>query len=186
MYPSNNYQGLLVFEKKGKVCLLWRRAGISIPGVFSVESSNGKVFTKASSLVAFFDADGAKSALGARPEFRASTLGTKSIIFYVHGRKGGVFATMTKGGSWKVTAEPTLFRGLTVCLKLPAKGEKKSKTIAFSQRGSRSIFLASSTNDLERFRDLGDVLSARRQKFDVSALTPLFTERTKEGIALVY
>ncbi len=186
MISSTIYQGLLTFERKGKVRLFWRSTRSSFPGIFSVESNNGKVFKKSSSMVGFFSVDGSKLALGNDPMMRASVLGTKTILSFV-GPKKEVSLALAKGSdSWRVTATPDLFRGPTVLVKIPARAGKKSSIIAFSTRGSRTIFQARSSDDLEKFRDAGDVVDARRGKFDASQLSPLSAMLIPRGILLVY
>ncbi|MDP2838285.1 MAG: hypothetical protein Q8O53_03360 [Candidatus Moranbacteria bacterium] len=186
MTPSNIYQGLLTFEKQGKVHLFWRSTRSSTPGIFSVESSNGKNFKKSSGAVSFFRVDGTKLALGSAPILRASMVGTKTVLSFVNSQKEVLFVAPTRGGSWKVIATPVELHGPTVCLKLPAKGGKKSRIIAFSARGMRVISQGSSLRDLEQLKDAGDVLEARRQGFDTTALLPLWTELIPQGILLVY
>lgn len=187
MLPSDHHQGLLVFEKKGRVYLFWRSTGLSTPGIFCVESRDGRVFNKRGSLVTFSRADGAKAVLDESPALRSSTLGTQTILSFVNAKKELVFVRVLPSGSWKITNTTAFFHGPTVCVKLSAKSGKKGTTIAFSSRNNRVIFLAKTTSDtLNRFRDAGDVLSARRSKFDVSVLSPLFTEAIPQGILLVY
>jgi len=186
MISSTIYQGLLTFEKKGKVCLLWRSTRSSPPGVFSVESNSGKIFKKSSFIVGFFRADGSKLALGTDPVLRASAIGTKTVLSFVGSRKEAMIAGMKRDGSWQVVATPALFGGATVYVKVPGRKGKKSSIIAFSSRSSREIFQARSSGDLERFKDAGDVLEARRQSFDTTALLPLWTELIPQGILLVY
>lgn len=187
MLSSSHHQGLVVFEKKGKVYLFWRSASLSTPGIFCVESRNGKVFNKGASLIAFYRVDGTKAVLDERPELRSSVLGAKTVLSYVNAKKEVVFVDVIRSGSWKIATTTSLFHGPTVCVKLPAKGEKKSTVIAFSSRNSRVIFQAKTTSETpSRFRDSGDVLVARRTKFDTATLLPLSAELLPQGILLVY
>ncbi len=71
-------------------------------------------------------------------------------------------------------------------VKVPAHAGKKSKLIAFSSRSSRAIFQGRSTDGLEDFRDFGDVVEARRGRFDASNLSPLVASMVPQGILLVY
>lgn len=186
MSSSRAYQGLIVFEKKGKPCLFWRPVRSTLPSVFSVESTSGKVFQKTATAVSFFDADGKKIALSETPFLRASTVGTKSILSFVGNKKEVSFATLKGTSSWQVVATPDLFRGATVVVKVPAHAGKKSKYIAFSSRNSRAIFQGRSADSLDDFRDFGDVVESRRKHFDVSDLSPLLAMMVPQGILLVY
>lgn len=186
MSSSRAYQGLIVFEKKGKPCLFWRPVRSTLPSVFSVESTSGKVFQKTATAVSFFDADGKKIALSETPFLRASTVGAKSILSFVGNKKEVSFAAPKGTSSWQVVATPDLFRGATVVVKVPAHAGKKSKYIAFSSRNSRTIFQGRSTDGLDDFRDFGDVVEARRKHFDVSDLSPLLAMMVPQGILLVY
>lgn len=150
-----------------------------------MESQTGKTFKKSASLITFFNLDGTKKMLGADAVLRASTIGAKTFLFLTE-KKQTSLLTLTRGESWKVVAEPTLFQGPTVMVKLPAIGGRKSRYIAFSSRGSRVIGEASSLGSLERFKDEGDVLLARRSRFDAQNLTPLYADIVPQGILLVY
>ena len=187
MLPAKSYQGLLAFEKKGKVQLFWRSSEPTTRGVFSFESSDGRSFQNPFSFIALHGTNGAKTVLGKQPLLRASTLGTKTVLTFVDDSKMLAFATGGRDGSWKVSATSSLFDRATVLVKLPAKGEKKSLTIAFSSRNSRVIFQAKTTSpDLNRFRDSGDVLAGRRKRFDTTALSPLYAGLINQGILLIY
>lgn len=186
MSSSRAYQGLVVFEKKGKPCLFWRPMRSTLPSVFSVESKSGKVFQKTASAVSFFDADGKKIALNETPFLRSSTVGTKSVLSFVGNKKEVSFATLKGTSSWHVVATPDLFHGPTVVVKVPAHAGKKSKYIAFSARNSRTLFQGRSADGLDDFRDFGDVVEARRKRFDAADLTPLLAMMVPQGILLVY
>ncbi len=186
MLPIKNYQGLLVFERKDKVHLFWRSTEKSVPGIFSVESNDGKKFKKHASFTALFRADGTKTILGNAPALRASTLGTKTVLFFIDNNNQGVLATIRRGDSWDIAAEIPLFRSPTVFVKLPAKAGKKPVVIAFSARNSKTIFQAHASDILKHFRDVGDVLEAKRGAFDTSTLLPLSAEVIPQGILLVY
>ncbi len=187
MLTVTNHQGLLVFEKKGRVSFLWRAAGRTTPGIFCVESADGKVFKKQGGLVTFFTADGIKTMLGATPDLRASMFGTKTVLTFVDQKKQLVFADSGRNGSWKTLSTTTLFQGPTVGVKVPAKKNKKATIIVFSRRNSRVLFEAKTTDEnFKRFRDSGDVLTARRTYFDATALTPLSTQLVRQGILLIY
>ncbi len=186
MLLPHNHQNLVVFKKKDRVHLLWRVSDSSIPGIFSVESVNGKIFKKTSSLITLYHTDGTKSVLSDDPMLRASTLGVKTLFTFINKKKEGVFVTITQGGSGKILAESSLFHGPTVCVRLPAKDGKKAKIIAFSPHGKKTIFQANISVDFKHFLDKGDVIEARRQKFDVSELRPLFADIVPQGILLVY
>ncbi len=186
MSSSRAYQGLIVFEKKGKPCLFWRPVRSTLPSVFAVESTSGKVFQKTATAVSFFDTDGKKIALSETPFLRASTVGTKSILSFVGNKKEVSFAALKGTSSWQVVATPDLFRGPTVVVKVPAHAGKKSKYIAFSSRNRRAIFQGRSTDSLDDFRDFGDVVEARRKHFDATDLSPLVAMMVPQGILLVY
>lgn len=186
MSSSRAYQGLIVFEKKGKPCLFWRPVRSTLPSVFAVESTSGKVFQKTATAVSFFDADGKKIALNETPFLRASTVGTKSILSFVGSKKEVSFAALKGTSSWQVVATPDLFRGATVVVKVPAHAGKKSKYIAFSSRNSRAIFQGRSADSLDDFRDFGDVVEGRRKHFDATDLSPLVAMMVPQGILLVY
>lgn len=187
MVSEKKYHGLLVFEKKGKVRLFWSSGDISFPGVFSVESEDGKTFKKHSTRVTLFHADGTKTALPNAVTIRASILGTKTILSLSSSeKKRGTIATVGQGGSWDTLSESTLLSGPTVFVKIPATSAKKAGIIAFSARDAKTIFQARSNETFERFRDAGDILDARRRSFDATALTPLHAELTPQGILLVY
>ncbi len=175
-----------MFEKKSQVRLYWRSYRSSDPGFFCVESSDGKNFQKTSSAVTLFDSKGKKQALIEIPQLRASMVGAQAVATFLDQNKNLVIATVGRGISWKVCAETTLFRGATVMVKLPARNGKKARIIAFSPRSSRTLFQAHATEDFKRWRDDGDVLSARRNRFDGSALLPLYAELLPQGILLVY
>ncbi len=179
------YHGLLVFEKKGKMRLLWRAIGFSSLDIFSVENRNGKTFEKASSLVTFFRPNGTKLALGKEPFLRVSNFGAKTVLFFVDNKKEGAWAT-ERAGSWQVMATSNLFHGPTVCVKLPARKGKNGRTIFFSARSSRVLFQTHASLDFKRFKDDGDILAVRRNSFDATAIAPLFAELTAQGILLVY
>jgi predicted GH43/DUF377 family glycosyl hydrolase len=180
------YQGLLVFKKKDKVSLFWRGLKSVSPGIFSVESANGKRFTQSSSQVTIFTEEGKKMVFGAEPQVRVSTLRAKLVLSFVDERGRCVFATLERGGSWKVVADATPFRGAAVCVRIPKKGKQASHLIAFAAAGSRTLIEARSSTDLSHFRETGDALNARPRSFDVSALQPLYAELVSTGILLVY
>jgi beta-1,2-mannobiose phosphorylase / 1,2-beta-oligomannan phosphorylase len=187
MLPVKKHQGLLVFEKKGKVRLFWSPADISIPSVFSVESDDGRSFKKHSTRITLFRADGTKTPLDSTLTARASIIGTKTILsLAAPDRKKGMIATVGSGGSWDILTETSLLRNPTIFIKIPSAQGKKSVVIAFSVRDSKTLFRASTTDTFERFRDNGDILDARRRSFDTGELIPLYGELTTHGILLVY
>lgn len=187
MLPEKKYRGLFVFEKKGKIRLFWSSENTSLPGIFSAESDDGKAFKKHSTRITLFRADGTKTISPDIPVIRGSVLGTKTILsLSALEKKRGIIATVGAGGSWDIINETTLLAGPTVFVKIPATSGKKSSVIAFSTRDPKTIFQARSNDTLERFRDTGDVLDARRRSFDATALTPLYGELTPQGILLVY
>ncbi|MBP9728019.1 MAG: hypothetical protein KBD27_01435 [Candidatus Moranbacteria bacterium] len=187
MLPAKKYQGLFVFEKKGKVRLFWSTGDASLPGVFSVESDDGKTFKKHSTRVTLFRADGTKTSIPDAVTIRASVLGTKTILALSSpDKKRGVIVTVGPGGSWDTLNETSLLSGPTIFVKIPGSVGKKASVIAFSARDTKTIFQARSNDTLERFRDVGDVLDARRRSFDTTALVPLYGELTPQGILLVY
>lgn len=187
MLPAQAYQGLLAFEKKEKVHLFWRALEPSTRGIFSFESTDGKSFPNPFSFIALHSSDGNKIVLGKQPSLRASTLGAKTILTFSLSTDGLAFAAGGRDGNWKVIATSSLFDRATVLTKLPARSGKKALSVAFSSRNSRSIFQAkTSAPELNRWRDAGDVLSARRNRFDASNLSPLYTTLIPQGILLVY
>ncbi|MFA9262201.1 MAG: hypothetical protein ACEQSB_02480 [Undibacterium sp.] len=187
MLPAQAYQGLLAFEKKEKVHLFWRALEPSTRGIFSFESTDGKTFHNPFSFIALHSSDGSKIVLGKQPALRASALGAKTVLTFSIGADGLAFATGGRDGDWKVIAISSLFDRATILVKLPPKAGKKALSVAFSSRNSRVIFQAkTSAPELNRWRDAGDVLSARRNRFDASNLSPLYTALIPQGILLVY
>jgi|GEM_PF-295468 len=186
MVTTHDQLGLLVLERNGKVQFFWRAAGPSMPGIFSVESRDGKNFNKTFSFVSLSDAQGTKVSLETDVTLRASRIGTKTLLSISRPRKTVQFIEISRGGSWKIIAEPSLFTGATVIVKIATKKEGRDSFLAFSSRGNRSIYQAHSTGNLDRWRELDDVLRTRRKSFDAFALTPLFTEQLPHGIVLVY
>jgi predicted GH43/DUF377 family glycosyl hydrolase len=186
MLSSRNNKNLLVFKKRDTIHLLWCSIRTSVPGIFSVESKDGKKFKKSSTSIIFTRTDGSKIILDDQSALRASVLGTKTILSFVDTQKEVVFAESVRGETWKEIARPVLFQGATVCLRLPTKGGKKGRIVAFSSRGSRVIFQGNAVSDLKRFKDTGDVLEARRSSFDKTSLSPLATELISQGIVLIY
>lgn len=186
MLSQKNYQGLLVFEKNDKVQFFWRSTNASLPSIFSVESSNGKNFKKHASLVTLFRSDGAKTTLGLDPLLRASHLGTKTILFFVDNKKQGTLVSVGRGESWNILSTSDLFRRPTVFVKLPAKGQRKSKIVAFFARNRKSIIEAHTTDLAKPFHEDGEVLEGRRKAFDATTLEPLSAKLIPQGILLVY
>ncbi len=187
MLPEKKYRGIFIFEKKGKIRLFWSSEDASLPGIFSVESDDGETFKKHSTRVTLFRADGTKTIPPDAVTIRASILGSKTILSLSSPeKKRGIIATTSQGGSWDIITETTLLSGPTVFVKIPATSEKKAAVVAFSVRDTKTIFQAHSNDTLERFRDTGDVLDARRRSFDTTALVPLYGELTPQGILLVY
>ncbi|MGB4834016.1 MAG: hypothetical protein WBP40_03240 [Candidatus Moraniibacteriota bacterium] len=186
MLSANHHQGLLVFERGGRVYLFWRSAERSMPGIFSVESPDGRTFKKALTFVALYRPDGTKTVLGSSPELRAGSLGTKTLLSFLDERKNTLFATIEKDGAWKIIAATDSFRAPSVVLAPKSTLTAKSPALAFFSRDGRIISLARSTGDLTRWKDLGDVLAVRPNNFDAANLSPLHAEITVQGTLLVY
>lgn len=187
MLPVNSYQSLLAFERKEKFYIFCRASEPTTRGLFSFESSDGKSFKSPFSFVALHEVSGEKIILGKEPLLRASTLGTKTVLSFVHSTGNVAFASGGRDGNWKISSISSVFSQATVLVKVPAKAKEKAHTLAFSSRNSRTIFLGKTTSsDLNRWRDQGDVLSARRKHFDTSSLSPIHTELIPQGIVLVY
>jgi predicted GH43/DUF377 family glycosyl hydrolase len=186
MLSGNHYQGLLAFEKGGKVYLFWRSAERTMPGVFSLESPDGRTFKKALNFVAVYRPDGTKTILSSSPELRAGSMGNRTVLSFLDERKNTLFAEIEKNGAWKIFAATDTFRSPCVVISPKSVPTKKTPVVAFFSRDGRTISLAQSVGDLSHWIDLCDVLAARSNSFDVSHLSPLHTELTPSGIVLVY
>ncbi|MFZ1654968.1 MAG: hypothetical protein WBO92_04035 [Candidatus Moraniibacteriota bacterium] len=186
MLSGNHHQGLLVFEKSGRVYLFWRSAERSMPGIFSIESPDGRTFKKTLSFVALYRPDGTKTVLGSSPELRAGSLGTKTLLSFLDERKNTLFATVEKDGAWKIIAATDVFRSPCVVLAQKSAPTTKDPAFAYFSRDGRTITLARSTGDLSQWKEQGEILVARPAAFDVSHLSPLHAEYTRHGILLVY
>ncbi len=186
MLPAPHYQGLLAFERQGKVSLFWRSTERSMPGIFSVESDDGRTFKKTLSFVALYRTDGTKTLLSSAPEIRSSLIDSKTVISFLDERKNTLFAVVEKNGAWKISAATDFFRAPVVLAPFKTAPRGKNGVLGFSHRDGRIITLSRSTSELGHWKDQVIVLKARPKAFDASDLSPFHAEVTKKGILVVY
>lgn len=186
MLPVPQHQGLLAFERQGKISLFWRSNDQSMPGIFSIESEDGQTFKKTLNFVALYRADRTKTRLPATPEVRGSVVDSRSLISFLDERKNTLFATIEKSGDWKIVAATDFFRAPVVLVSFKTVSRGGNGILGFSHKNGRAITLSRSMNDLDHWRNESIVIKARPDAFDATNLSPFYTEKVKKGILVVY
>jgi beta-1,2-mannobiose phosphorylase / 1,2-beta-oligomannan phosphorylase len=186
MFGLSPYQGLVVFEKAGRVSFSYRPRHGSFRGVFTVESPDGQLFRKNALLTPVFDLAGKKIELPDETTVRAGTGSGETLVTFQRGRETLV-AAIGKNGAWKTKALLHGFTQPTVVLRLPGKATSSTKNhIVFTNDGRFALAAHRSNATFTRITPLGEGLRARARSFDHGALSVLRASLERQGILLLY
>lgn len=181
-----DYEGLFVFEKKGKVILCWRAHREELGSFFCVESRDGSIFKDPATATALADRHGKKIHVPRHIRLAVSSFEDDTFLAYVNAAGEVVIAKEGRGGVWKTVTETGILPGPAVFVAIPGNRRQKRSFIAFASIPREGIGRFRGNDHLTHWREEDLALHSRHGLFDERELTPLHTALVKQGLLLVY